>query len=44
MQAISDIAWVKEVFVTARKLKPTIPIVGDDGIPLRDELELEKLF
>lgn len=26
----------------ARKLKPAIPLVGDDGIPVRDEIELEK--
>jgi GNAT superfamily N-acetyltransferase len=26
----------------ARALRPSIPLVGDDGIPLRDELELEK--
>jgi ribosomal protein S18 acetylase RimI-like enzyme len=26
----------------ARALKPSIALVGDDGIPLRDELELEK--
>jgi ribosomal protein S18 acetylase RimI-like enzyme len=26
----------------ARRLKPEIPLVGDFGIPLRDELELEK--
>ena len=25
----------------SRKLKPGIPLVGNDGIPLRDELELE---
>lgn len=25
----------------ARKLKPEIPLTGDDGIPIRDELELE---
>jgi ribosomal protein S18 acetylase RimI-like enzyme len=25
----------------ARALKPSIPLVGNDGIPLRDELELE---
>lgn len=25
----------------ARKLKPEIPLVGHDGIPIRDELELE---
>ena len=26
----------------ARKLKPAIPLLGNDGIPLRDELELRK--
>lgn len=26
----------------ARKLKPAIPLVGNDGIPIRDEIELEK--
>jgi ribosomal protein S18 acetylase RimI-like enzyme len=26
---------------TARQLKPQIPLVGLDGIPLRDEIELE---
>jgi len=26
---------------TSRKLKPGIPLTGKDGIPLRDELELE---
>ena len=25
----------------ARRLKPTIPLIGLDGIPLRDEIELE---
>ena|SRR2546425_4758882 len=25
----------------SRKLKPSIPLLGNDGIPLRDELELE---
>jgi RimJ/RimL family protein N-acetyltransferase len=25
----------------ARRLKPSIPLVGDHGIPLHDELELE---
>lgn len=28
----------------ARKTKLTIPLVSDDGIPIRDELELEKLL
>jgi ribosomal protein S18 acetylase RimI-like enzyme len=26
----------------SRRLKPSIPLIGCDGIPLRDELELEK--
>ena len=26
----------------ARKIKPAIPLVGENGIPLRDEIELEK--
>jgi N-acetylglutamate synthase-like GNAT family acetyltransferase len=25
----------------ARKIKPEIPLTGEDGIPIRDELELE---
>lgn len=28
----------------ARKLKPQIPLIGNDGIPLRDELELEMVL
>lgn len=27
-----------------RKLKPQIPMTGNDGIPIRDEIELEKLL
>jgi GNAT superfamily N-acetyltransferase len=27
--------------VTARRLKPTIPEVGEQGIPIRDEIELQ---
>ena len=27
-----------------RKLKPTIPLIGENGIPLRDEIELEMLL
>jgi ribosomal protein S18 acetylase RimI-like enzyme len=29
---------------TRRRLKPGIPVTGDDGIPKRDELELERLL
>lgn len=28
----------------ARKLKPEIPLVSNDGIPIRDEIELKKLL
>lgn len=28
----------------ARKIKPEIPILGEDGIPIRDEIELEMDF
>ncbi|MBT2690217.1 GNAT family N-acetyltransferase [Bacillus sp. ISL-47] len=28
----------------ARKIKPQIPLIGYDGIPIRDEIELEKLL
>jgi GNAT superfamily N-acetyltransferase len=28
----------------SRKLKPEIPLIGDDGIPLRDEIELETML
>jgi N-acetylglutamate synthase-like GNAT family acetyltransferase len=36
---------IKAIYVNAleksRKLKPEIPLIGNDGIPLRDEIELE---
>lgn len=28
----------------SRKIKPTIPLIGENGIPLRDEIELEMLL
>lgn len=28
----------------ARKIKPSIPVIGNDGIPIRDEIELEMLL
>jgi DNA-3-methyladenine glycosylase I len=28
----------------ARSIKPSIPLLGEDGIPIRDELELERLL
>jgi len=37
---------IKAIHVNAleksRKLKPEIPLTGNDGIPLRDEIELER--
>lgn len=30
--------------VESRKIKPEIPLVGNDGIPIRDEIELEILL
>jgi len=32
--------WVNEMD-HARKLKPQIPVIGQDGIPIRDEIEME---
>jgi ribosomal protein S18 acetylase RimI-like enzyme len=31
----------RDAVTEARRLKPTIPPLGDDGIPIRDEIELE---
>lgn len=28
----------------ARQLKPEIPLIGLNGIPIRDEIELEKIL
>jgi hypothetical protein len=28
----------------ARQIKPEIPLVGNDGIPILDEIELEKVL
>jgi hypothetical protein len=28
----------------AREIKPKIPLIGNDGIPLKDEIELEQEF
>lgn len=35
------VAVHREALVDSRRLKPEIPLVGLDGIPLRDEIELE---
>jgi GNAT superfamily N-acetyltransferase len=36
------VAVHRDALECSRQLKPTIPLVADNGIPLRDELELEK--
>ena len=36
--------WPEATTEARQKLKPEIPLVGDYGIPLRDELELELLL
>lgn len=33
--------WRKDVVVTSRRIKPTIPLEGKHHIPIRDEIELE---
>ncbi len=35
------VAVHRDVVAESRRLKPSIPLVGRDGIPIRDELELE---
>lgn len=35
------VAIYRNAVTEARKLKPEIPLIGDYGIPLRDEIELE---
>ncbi len=37
------VAVHKNALEVSRKLKPEIPLVGMDGIPLRDEIELEMM-
>jgi GNAT superfamily N-acetyltransferase len=34
----------KNAVEKARKLKPGIPMVSDEGIPIRDEIELDKIL
>ena len=34
----------RDALVVSRRLKPEIPLIGADGIPLRDEIELELIL
>ena len=38
------VAIYRNAVAEARKLKPEIPLIGNDGIPLRDEIELEMVI
>ena len=38
------VAVYPDAVENSRQLKPEIPLVGNDGIPIRDEIELEKLL
>lgn len=37
-------ALYRDAVAEVRKLKPEIPLIGDNGIPLRDEIELEMII
>ena len=43
-KGFSLVALHRNALDVSRKLKPEIPSTGQDGIPLRDELELEMLL
>lgn len=38
------VAVHRDALEESRRLKPEIPLAGTDGVPLRDEIELEMLF
>lgn len=38
------VAVYRNAVEKARKIKPEIPLIGDEGIPIRDEIELELLI
>ena len=37
-------AFYPNAILQSRKLKPEIPLIGHDGIPIRDEIELEMIL
>jgi len=43
-RGFSLLAVHRNALEVSRKLKPEIPLTGSDGIPLRDEIELEMLL
>ncbi|NLJ25121.1 MAG: GNAT family N-acetyltransferase, partial [Firmicutes bacterium] len=44
LRGFSLVALYRNALEEARKLKPEIPLIGIDGIPVRDEVELEILL
>lgn len=38
------VAIQRNALAASRRLKPEIPLIGSDGIPLRDEIELEMML
>ena len=42
-RGFSLVALHRNAVAQSRKLKPEIPVVGENGIPIRDELELERI-
>ena len=34
----------RNAIADSRRLKPEIPLTGENGIPIRDEIELEIIF
>jgi N-acetylglutamate synthase-like GNAT family acetyltransferase len=38
------VAVHRKAIEVSRQLKPQIPIIGEEGIPIRDEIEFEKLL
>jgi hypothetical protein len=43
-RGLSLVAVYRNAVDVARRLKPEIPLVGKNGIPLRDEIELEMVL
>jgi hypothetical protein len=38
------VAVHRDAVALARRIKPEIPIMGENGIPIRDEIELELML
>ncbi|NIM94614.1 MAG: GNAT family N-acetyltransferase [Anaerolineales bacterium] len=43
-RGFSLVAVHRDAVQRSRQLKPEIPIIGEDGIPIRDEIELEMML